>query len=330
MHNLATINGRVSMAYQGQTPWHKLGTRMNGTTDVQAAMTAANLDWRVALQPMYYSSADGTRVEVDDRKAVIRDTDTRYLGSVGSDYAPLQNIDAFAPLVDACQDHGCTIESAGALGQGDRVWMLAKLPNVITPIPGDDIRGYFLIANGHSGKLSYSIRPTPIRVVCQNTLNMATEGSSLWTLRHTTTIEARAKVVRAMVARLMTAMVETGETFTKLASRRMSPLEIANYIDAVLPADQKDGKHSDTLKARKATIANLVWNGKGAELAGSTQNDSTAWAVYNAVAEYVDHVRPAEAKSTAGALRANESALFGGNAALKLLALQRARQLVAA
>jgi len=130
---------------------------------------------------------------------------------------------------------------------------------------------------------------------------------------------------------MMTAMEQTGATFAQLARQRMTPAQVASYIETVLPADQPDGQVSDTLKARRQTIAHLTWSGMGAEMAGSDQHGSTLWAAYNAITEYVDHVRPAEAKSASAKRTANESALFGANAALKVLALQVARrQLVAA
>lgn len=326
-HNLASIGGSVMMAYQGETPWHKLGTRMGGTSDVAAALKAARLDWTVGLEPMFL--ADGR--PVDDARAVIRQTDPSViLGSVGTMFAPVQNAEAFEPLADACRDFGVTIESAGALGNGARTWMLAKLPEAIEVTPGDCVNGYFLIVNGHDGSTAYGARPTPIRVVCQNTLSAALgSGVDMIRIRHTRNADQRLAEAKRLIERMLGAMRETGDTFRTLADRRMTPADVAAYVAEVLPAPA-DEPISDTLKARRKNVAALVWCGKGADLAGSDSYGSTAWAAYNAVCEYFDHVRPAEAKSAAGMANANESAIFGGNAAIKLLALKRARALVAA
>src|SRR5262249_42586553 len=152
---------------------------------------------------------------------------------------------------------------------------------------------------GHDGSLSYSARLTPIRVVCQNTLTAATASKALITLRHTTTIESRAKLVRTMIERFIGALHETGDTFAKLAHATMNVQDVADYIDRVFPNDDPAGKVSTILRNKRDAVARLVFHGKGAELAGATRSAATAWAVYNAVTEYIDHVRPAIATSAA-------------------------------
>ena len=331
-HNLATIDGRISMAYQAETPWHGLGTRMGSTADVDAAIDAAQLRWTVSTQPLYLK--DG-RI-VPERFAVIRDTaNPAILGTVGPQFTPLQNTlpdhsGAFDVLRDACDSFGVTIESAGALGSGERVWMLAKMPEAIEPVPGDIVNGYFLIVNGHDGSQAYGARPTPIRVVCQNTLSAALQsGHDMIRIRHTSSAPARLSEAKRLVNGMFKALRETGETFSQLAARRMDPAEIAKYIESVFPADA-DGIVPDTLKQRRRDVATLVWAGRGAELAGADATGATAWAAYNAVTEYFDHVRPGQAKTVQAQAKANESAIFGGNLAIKVLALKNARQLVAA
>jgi phage/plasmid-like protein (TIGR03299 family) len=324
-HNLATINGRVSMAYQGSTPWHNLGTRMASTADVDQALTAANLDWTVRLDPMFLG--DGR--EVPERRAVVRDGDRAILGTVGNQYTTIQNRAATDILRDACADFGVTIESAGALGNGARCFMLAKLPMSVQPVPGDIVAGYFLLGWGHDGGISHNGRPTPIRVVCQNTLTMAmSDGVDMIRIRHTASAAQRLGEAKRLIDGLIGAMKATGDTFTQLAERRMTPADVATYIERVFPSP--DGADvSPVLKSRRNTVAALVWAGKGAELAGSDASGTTAWGAYNAVTEYFDHVRPAEAKSLAGTRSANESAIFGQNAVIKVQALKIARQLVA-
>jgi len=131
------------------------------------------------------------------------------------------------------------------------------------------------------------------------------------------------------VTRIVESFKETGETFAAFAGRKMSEAEVIRFVETLFPGEED--KASKTLDARRATVADLVWTGAGSELARSaTDGQANVWAAYNAVTEYFDHVRPAEAKSAAGAKRANESALFGSGADLKLRALRLAKQLVAA
>ena len=323
-HNLATGTNGIMMAYQGETPWHKLGQRMNSSADVNAALDAAHLNWKVSLEPLQL--ADG-RI-VTSRKAVIREEGKRdILGTVGSSYHPIQNTQAFEVLSDACKDFGVTIESAGAIANGAKTWMLAKMPLSVTPTPGDEVKGHFLVVNAHDGSAAYGARPTPIRVVCQNTLSAAlSSGRDMISIRHTENAAARLDESKRLIDRMFAAMKESGDTFSKLAEKRMSPKDLANYIKTMFPDPASGEKPSDLLMARRETIAHLVWTGKGHELAGTDKDGTTAWGAYNAVVEYFDHVRPGEANSASGRLNANISATFGKNFAVKVAALKAARQ----
>jgi len=327
-HNIATINGRTAMAYQNETPWHRLGHRLPSMTSVPQALVAGGLDWQIGLQPVFL--ADGR--QVPGRRAVIRDVDNAILNTVGDLYTPIQNADAFDILTPACADFGVTIETAGALGRGERVWMLAKMPESIEPIKGDTINGYFLVTTGHGDNLAYSARFTPIRVVCQNTLNAATaqRGTDIVRLPHLPGVDRRLDEARKLVDRMMAAMKETGDTFASMARRKMNAREIAKYIETVFPTPANVAEPSTQLAQRRADVARLVWEGVGADLAGANAKGATAWAAYNAVTEYFDHVLPGVAKSDRARERANESALFGQYAGIKAKALDVARELVAA
>jgi len=347
-HNLATINGRIAMAYAGETPWHRLGVRMGDRADVQTALAAAALDWTVDAQPLYL--ADGREV---DRRAIVRDLDAAILGTVGPAYVPMQNADAFGILTDACAESGVTIEAAGALGNGERVWMLAKMPTTIEPVPGDQVNGYFLVCSSHNGSLAYSARLTPIRVVCQNTLSaaMARRGTPvLINIRHTANASTRLDEARRLVAAMTTSLQDAGETFATLASRKLTKRELVAYVEQLLPKPTRttivdDGTLSpgqkaamtrwakadasgelDRIDQRRATVVDLVAHGQGAELA-----KRTAWGAYNAVVEYVDHVWPYEEYTGAAPTsRRLEQAIFGPGFDLKAQALVKARELVAA
>jgi len=330
-HELATSeNGLIMMAYQGQTPWHKLGNVMPENATVEQAMEAAGLNWQVELEPLYL--ADGRKV---DRKAVVRATDSRpVLNTVGPDYQVIQNAEAFNDVLSAaCENAGVVIETAGAIYDGRKVWMQAKMPTVVEAAKGDTVQGYFLLTTGHDGVTSYGARFTPQRVVCKNTMEMAlSNGSTMFRVHHTKNAVARLDEAKRMVENMFVAMETTGDTISQLAQHPMTGEQVAAYIKKVLP-DIFAGKRDEypSLIARRETIANLVYNGTGAKLAGSQDDGTTtAWAAYNAFTEYVDHVRPAEDKQLAKQSRANISAAFGMNYQLKVNALQAARELVMA
>jgi len=327
MENIAYINGEAAMAYQNEMPWHKLGTKMI-EADVEVALKTGHLDWIVGLEPIFL--ADGARVT--GRFANVRDVDRKVLGIVGKEYEPLQNAEAFGVLQDACSEFGVTIESCGALGIGAKCWMLAKLPDSVEPVPGDRVDGYFLVTTGHNGSIPFTARPTPIRVVCENTLNVAEHSTNaIITMKHIRSELATMDQVKRLINKLVKALKISGETFAQLAAKKMNRIAVTEYVNAVLGVSDEElfiqqylGIKRETAQIKKRDkVVNLVWNGKGAELAGAKNNDANAWAAYNAVTEFVDHVRTAK-KSEKAIRMSNKSALFGAGFRIKQRALQLA------
>jgi phage/plasmid-like protein (TIGR03299 family) len=330
-HNIATIDGQNAIAYIGSTPWHGLGTRLRGDVrySVEQFLAAAGLDWEVAAEPLF--NAEGTRLHKG--QVVRRTSDNRELAIVGPAYTVVQNRDAAGILDIAVSDYGASIEVAGALGDGEVCWALARLQGGDTDVTGsgDNVNGYALLKWGHDGSTGVNGSATAIRVVCQNTLALAasSDKATFAKIRHTASANDRVKQARSLFTDLTKTLVATGDTFKQLAGKRLNAAQIVSYIESVFPGER--GVVSDTLKARRATVSQLVFNGVGVDKATAlTGGDPNAWSVYNAVTEYFDHVRPAEAQSVAGRDNANVSALFGGNADTKALALVKARQLVAA
>ena len=330
-HNIASINGQNAIAYIGSTPWHGLGTRLRGDVrySVEQFLAAAGLDWDVAAEPIF--NAEGQRLHKG--QVVRRLTDNRELAIVGPAYTVVQNREAASIFDIAINEFGASIEVAGALGDGEVCWALARLQggDVDVTGTGDNVNGYALLKWGHDGSTGVNGSATAIRVVCQNTLALAasSDKATFAKIRHTASAKDRVKQAQQLFTGLTKTLIASGESFAQLASRRLTSAEIIAYVEKVFPGEA--GVVSDTLKARRATVSQLVFSGVGVEKATAlTGGDPNAWSVYNAVTEYFDHVRPAEAASVAGRDNANVSALFGGNADAKVKALSLARQLVAA
>lgn len=340
MDNIARINQADAIAYLDQAPWHDKGTRLKlgdvaPADRIDAALAAAQLNYTVGSLPMYL--ADGT--QVPGFAASVRYADNgsvaATLGVVGEGYTHTQNarnVDILRPLAE---EFGCVPAVAGALGQGERAWMLMRMADTkVSPLPGDDVNGYFLLHWGHDGNLAVSGQFTPIRVVCQNTLSVATNGRKAWfSVRHTSSAEARLDEAAKLVRRVTAEMVSAGKTFAQMAAQQLTAEQLDGFIAAAIPNTDPNAKAlSPIIMARRDTIARLVFFGRGAALANSLVDTSnggaSVWAAYNGITEYVDHVRPAEAASPAGRSKAQESAMFGGNAQLKADALTLARELV--
>jgi phage/plasmid-like protein (TIGR03299 family) len=341
-HQLATINGQTAMAYLDDTPWHGLGQKLQlaGLPKEQlidAAIDAAQLRWTAGSVPMYL---DGGR-EIEGFKASVRFHDdgsvASVFGPVGEGYQHIQNVEACEILQVLAQEFGCVPAAAGVLNDGARCWMLMRLADAtITPVPGDDVRGYFLLHWDHTGNMAVQGLGTGIRVVCANTLALATHGRKAWIkIRHTASASTRLDEASGIIRTLMIALNETGDTFASMAAKKLGPKQLLDYIAKVIPnTDPKAAKIAPVIEARRETIAMLVHNGRGAALANqlvdTSDGGASVWAAYNAVTEYWDHVRTAEAQSEAGLRRAQESAIFGGNADSKAEAFNVATGLLAA
>lgn len=333
--NIATINGQSAIAYVGSTPWHGLGTRLRGDVrySVDAFLAAAGLDWQVAVEPLFNASGE----QLHKGQVVRRTSDNRELAIVGPAYTPIQNSEAASIFAPAIEEFGASIEVAGALGDGETVWALARLQGADVDVTGsgDSVNGYALLKWGHDGGTGIVGTATGIRVVCQNTLALAASSSAATfaKIRHTASAQQRVKQARRLFTGLTKTLIATGESFNQLASKQLNEKQIIAYVEAVFPGEVVDGKPvvSDVIAKRRATVSQLVFSGIGVDKATAlTGGAPNAWSAYNAVTEYFDHVRPAEAQSPAGVLRANTSALFGGNADIKAQALTLARELVAA
>src|SRR5262245_26735583 len=120
-HQISTASGRAEIAYAGATPWHGLGTKVDGLQTTAAMLTAAGLEWDVALRDLIR----GDGVPVDSHKAIVRLDTGKTLGVATAKYVPIQNRQA-ADIVDALvTEGGAHVEVAGALDDGERCWMLA-------------------------------------------------------------------------------------------------------------------------------------------------------------------------------------------------------------
>ena len=167
-----------------ERPWHGLGTMVEEAPDSREALIAAGLDWDVVQRPVF--TQDG--VKVPGYFANVRQQDGSILGVVTSRYKVVQNRDAFA-FTDALLGDGVRYETAGSLMGGRKTWILAKLPTRYI-IQGEQILPYLVFSNTHDGSGAIKIAMTPIRVVCNNTLNLALDTANRsWSIHHTGDIQ---------------------------------------------------------------------------------------------------------------------------------------------
>lgn len=211
-------------------PWHGLGTIVEDCPGSKEAIHLAGLDWKVEQRAV---CTDGG-LPIPGYKANIRDSDQSVLGVVSDRYQVVQNEDAFA-FTDELLGHGIRYETAGALQGGRRTFILAKLPERFI-IAGDEIMPYFVIMNSHDGSCSIKAAMTPIRVVCQNTLNLAfREAKRTWMAKHTSNIMGRIDDAKATLQFAEQYMKEMGKGVDELAHKRLTDRKVMEFISEFFP-----------------------------------------------------------------------------------------------
>ncbi len=295
---------RLGLPPPRQNPWQSHGHAMTGaaSTDVDAAIRSAGLDWEVRKVDL--RCAD-TLDAVPDFSAIRRGDTGAILGVVGPDYEPYQNrsmFDVFTDLARVSRDDGglpFTIETAGAFQGGKVVWALAHLPDLGIRIGDDESKTYLLVSNGHTGNRRLIIAPTTIRVVCQNTLRMAEAQAREnrrhpglaggFTLKHVSGIHEAVNEAKAAFAATIAA-----HRVTKAAWNRLADVPLTAKLEAALMTQvfgTPGPDETDRAKAIRVSRQNRL----AAIAAGPTSQvrgtKDTLFSALAAIVEFVDHDR---------------------------------------
>src|SRR3990167_10722553 len=288
-HNLnMNEEGRASMMYTGETPWHKLGTYLGeNAVTAEEAIKAANMEWEVSLHPVYSGFAE--LKEVNDFKAVIRNDTKEVLGIRKQKYTPYQNKDAFKVLDPFIGEGKAVWHTAGVLGKGERIWIQAKLPGYIEVTKNDIIEKYLFLTNSHDGSTGIKLGFSPQRIVCANTLKMAlvSDQSSIMNVKHTKNHEIKIKQALKVLG-LVEKIAEDFETDAKkMYEFKMSDADIDAYLAEVINITG-EVKEKTKLYADKSYIRyrDYLEGGIGTDIAGVK---GSLWGAYNAVTEAIDH-----------------------------------------
>jgi phage/plasmid-like protein (TIGR03299 family) len=295
-----------SIAFAGQTPWHGLGTRLSEEElyDWPRVCEKAGLNWDVELTPLVTADTQAAVAH----KAVRRTTDGRILGVVGPRYAPLQNSQAFAWFQPFLNAREAALHTAGALRQGSRVWVLAKLnrdPLVIAQ--GDEVEKFILLSHGHDGSLAVRVGFSPVRVLCSNTLALAhrSDASKLIRLKHTRDVLENLTNVREIVDAANAEFVASAEQYRLLARRDINQADLRKYVRRVLKVDDRE-EISTRTAIQIEQIIRLFETGRGNDLASIR---GTYWAAYNGVSEWLGYERGRSPQSRLDSLWFGDSAV---------------------
>ena len=222
-----------TMFYTREKPWHGLGTKVEEAPTSTDALRLAGLDWQVIQEPIYTDTGE----RISGYKANVRDSDRKVLGVVTDRYKIIQNQEAFA-FTDALLGEGVRYETAGALQEGKKVWLLARLPREYI-ISGERISPYLVFSNTHDGSGAVKVALTPIRVVCNNTLNLALNTASRsWSMIHTGNIKNKVWEAKNTLFMAEEYMEKLGKEFENLRKQKLSDQQVKEYIELLLPMEK--------------------------------------------------------------------------------------------
>lgn len=266
-----------------QVPWHGMGTIVEDAPTSEDAIRLAGLDWKVEQKPIYL--ADGT--EIQGSYANVRSSDNKPLGIVGGRYSIVQNTDAFT-FTDELLGEGVRYETAGSLKDGKVIWLLAKLPEKYE-ILGDKVDPYVVFTNTHDGSGAVRVAMTPVRVVCNNTLNMAMRSAKrVWTARHTGNIHSKLDDAMYTLELASQYMEATKETFEELHKVKMDDIKLYRTLNNLVPI-------TDNMTDRQKLNVNAIRDDimfRYKEAPDLRVLDKTGARFIQAVADTVDHMTP--------------------------------------
>ena len=261
-------------------PWHGLGVAVESSPTSADAIRLAGLDWNVESSPIYTSD----NIIIPGYKANKRDIDGKVLGIVSDRYRIVQNAEAF-DFTDALIGEGCTYEPAGSLFGGKKVFLLAKLPQRM--ILGDAIDPYVCFTNSHDGTGAIQACATPIRVVCNNTLNLALNGATRkWSTKHVGNIESKLEEARQTLALMNQYMDNLSTTADILAHTRVTTDDIVDVLNDIFPEDDTmSDRKKENLKELKDEIMVCMF------APDILKFKDTGWGAINGFADWVTHYK---------------------------------------
>lgn len=270
-----------TMFYTREKPWHGLGTMVQEAPNSADALRLAGLDWTIEGRGVY---TDGG-IQIKGYQANTRSSDGAIMGIVTDKYRVVQNAEAFE-FTDALIGEGVTYETAGSLRGGKTIWLLARMPE--TQILGDKFEPYICFTNSHDGTGTVRACMTPVRVVCNNTLNIALNGASRkWSTPHKGDVMGRLDEARQTLGLAQKYMQQLAEDAERLADAKMNNAEIDNVIEAMFPVkeDATERQKKNAEKEKNDFITCLF----APDLA---QFYGTQYGFLNAVADYAGHSSP--------------------------------------
>lgn len=294
-HNLDITNGQASFVSAREDAWHCLGTTRPGCMTTEEALRFGHLaNWNVRLNPLE-TNLGGSTLIIPDRFAVLRDNpivagQVDLLGVVGDRYVVTQNEDLAQLLDNLVDESGAKIETAGALNGGKQVFITMKMPGSIRVGGVDPVDNYLAVTSGHDGNSSITMMVTPVRIVCQNTMNLAFKlATNQFRVKHT---RGAQRILLEEARKALDFSFNYLEGFQQEAEQLINTTLTQSQFEQIILAEFGASEGAPAATQTRA----LTKLDQMAELFSDafTQEGvrETAWAGLNALTEWNDHFAP--------------------------------------
>jgi phage/plasmid-like protein (TIGR03299 family) len=306
-------DGFTEMAFVGETPWHDLGNKLEDGADMETWRKAAGMDWTIQTSPVQFVSPADYNI-FKGQNVLYRSDNNKALSIVSDRYKPVQPVEVLEFFDSLVKEAGFKLHTAGTLRGGKRLWALAETGKFGEVCKDDAVGGFLLLSTSCDRSLATTARFTSIRVVCNNTLTMATNNNkSVVSVPHSTVFDH--EKVKLELGKVTEAFGSFMDMAKVLQNQQLNAQKASEFIKAlVAPISQVQREDYDLNHNRTVIALSELFEGgaKGSEMVGHTK-----WAMLNAVTEYYDHHIPNRSNDT----RLN-NAWFGSGDRIKNKALE--------
>jgi phage/plasmid-like protein (TIGR03299 family) len=297
MHEIEFTNGQADIAYVGETPWHHLGQVLTQGAEIGEWAKAAGLAHEVRTAPVQFMDDEGAMQMNADRNVLYRSDNKKPLGVVGNRYnvvQPSQILEFFKTLAET---NHFQLEVAGALNGGKRIWALARVGEGAPVVGHDVVLPYVLLATSYDGTMATVAQPTTVRVVCNNTIQMALskDQEKRITVPHNQRFDARE--IRLDLGIAMDSFDRFMIDARKLAKKEVNDTFAAEFLKMLLPNGVSIKNEAGTKTITPIPVEETKLFGdimtlyKGEAMGADLKEASgTAWGLLNAITQHTDHV----------------------------------------
>ena len=313
-----------TMAYAGDKPWHGLGNKLTTLQPIDVWKRQAGMDWMIEESDVRYVTGNHTVGAIHsfpEQKVLYRSDTKRPLAVVSKRFQVVQPEEVLEFYRDLTEHAGFELETAGVLKEGRKFWALARTGQSTTLKGKDQVNGYLLLATACDGSLATTAQFTSVRVVCNNTLQIAL-GDNRGAVKVPHRSEFHPDAVKQQLGITVAPWNRFVSKMKDMVACPVDPDSVDGLLRRMLTYPGQPGQAPVVNEQAMRSVRALYdGGGRGAQLASSR---GTAWGLLNSVTEYVDHHRRARSED-----HRREAAWFGQGAQFKQRAWDELVQLTA-